>query len=67
MYEDNGSTADVFSIDFTLQYKIENESHQEICLLVEKVRCSTVAKAGPFEFLTPEGARDILHNLTDWA
>jgi len=41
MYGDIGSIADVFSIDFTLQHKIENESHQEICL--EQVRCSTVA------------------------
>jgi len=35
MYGDTGSTADLFSIDFTLQYKMENKSHQEICLLVE--------------------------------
>jgi len=32
MYGDTGSTADVFSIAFTLQHMIGNELIQEICL-----------------------------------
>jgi len=32
MYGDTGSTADVFSIVFTLQHKIENKLRKEICL-----------------------------------
>jgi hypothetical protein len=69
MYGDTGNTADVFSIAFILQHKIENQLLQEICL--EQVRCSQTVvlydslQAGPFEVLTQESVRDILHTQPD--